>query len=55
MNPPEICIFFFNHAEVVNLDYKTVTELLLYCVIILYSFILSQFWGRRENSEGNSG
>ena len=29
MNPPEICIFFFNHAEVVNLDYKTVTELLL--------------------------
>lgn len=57
MNPPKIHVFFFlNRAQVVNLGYRTVIELLLYCIIILYSFILSQFWGKRENlMKGNCG
>ena len=52
MNPPEICIFFLNHTKVVNLDYKTVIEVLLYCVIILYSFIFKPTLGKEREFRG---
>lgn len=42
-------LYFFNPAQVVILAYRRVRELLLRCTIILYSFISSQVWGKREN------
>lgn len=52
MNPPEFCIFFSNHAEAVNLDYKTVIELLLYCVIILLFIHFKPVLGKEKEFRG---
>ena len=50
--PTRVLYFFFNHAKAVNLDYKTVIELLLYCVIILLFIHFKPVLGKEKEFRG---
>lgn len=50
--PTRVLYFFFNHAKAVNLDYKTVIELLLYFVIILLFIHFKPVLGKEKEFRG---